>query len=242
VKRAELAEPNGLGPDDALIALALQRDVPVETIERLVALRERALAKQAEQAYNAAFAAFQAECPPVPKTSRAEIATRQGSKYGYSYAELDEIADTVRPHLTKHGLSFNWDCRVSDDGARMTATCRLRHIGGHGDSAEFPIPTASSSAMSDQQRYAAALTFAKRQSLISVLGLVTTGATPDAPGDLTPISSEQFMTLAALIQEVGADLGKFLRYAKVSRLEDIPAGRYGSLVAALEQKRKAGPR
>ena len=237
------ATPNALqttdGEPDRLLMLALQNQVPVETIERLVGLVERAQAKRAERAYFAAIAQFQNECPQIPKSSTAKIATRTGGGYAYHYAELDEIAGTIRPHLHANGLSYTWDSSVSENGAMLTCVCTVRHAEGHSVSASFAVPTATSSAMSEQQRYAAALTFAQRKSLVQALGLVTTEATPEAPQEMERITEEQTANLYALMEEVGADRRKFLAYAGVQAVEEIAAGRYGELVAALEQKRKA---
>jgi len=233
-------EPEVAAQHDPLLVLALQNKVPVETIERLVALRERADERSAARAYFAALAAFQSECPAIPKSSTAKITTRTGGGYAYKYAELDEIAATIRPYLHAHGLSYTWDSSVSENGSMLTCVCTVRHADGHAVSAQFAVPTATSSAMSEQQRYAAALTFAQRKSLVQALGLVTTESAPDAPADMERISDEAAANLDALLDETKTDRTKFLQYAGVGKIEDIPAGRYDELVALLERKRKAG--
>lgn len=227
---------------DPLLVLALQNQVSVETIERLVALRERADERSAREAYFAALRSFSAACPPVQKTSKAKITTRTGGGYEYAYAELDEIAETVRPHLEANGFAYTWDCELSTDSAILITICTLRHVAGHMTSSRFPVPTASSSAMSDQQRYAAAFTFGRRQSLFGVLGLSTTEATPDEPGQMATITAEQAANLESLLDETKRDRVKFLRYAGAASLAEIAAGRYAELVALLEQARKAGAR
>jgi len=224
---------------DPLLVLALQNRVPVETIERLVALRERAEERSAARAYFSAMARFQSDCPPIPKSSNAKITTRQGAGYSYQYAELDEIAATIRPHLHANGLSYTWDSTVSENGAMLTCVCTVRHADGHSVSASFVVPTATSSAMSEQQRYAAALTFAQRKSLVQALGLVTTDATPDAPQEMESITAEQAANLNALLDETQTDRATFLRYAASESVEAIPRNRHAELVGLLERKRAA---
>lgn len=225
---------------DPVLVLALQQQVPIETIERIVAMVERKQERLAREAYFEALTRFRAACPPVKKTSTAKITTRTGSGYTYNYAELDEIAETVRPHLEANGFAYTWDCDLSADSAILTTICTLRHVGGHAESARFPVPTSSSSAMSDQQRYAAAFTFGRRQSLFGVLGLSTTEATPDTAQDMEKITADQAANLRALCDEIKPDMVKLLAFAGVTALEDIPSGRYGEIVALLEKRRKAG--
>ena len=63
----------------------------------------------------------------------------------------------------------------------------------------------------------------------------------DDDGNLAPqgptISEAQVADLAALMEEVGADRAKFLKYMRVGSLDQIPAAAYASSVKALEAKR-----
>lgn len=220
-----------------ILQFAVESKVPVDTIERLVALKERMDAKSAAMEFNMALAAFQAECPPIKKTSRATITTKSGGQYAYSYAELDQIAQTTRPLLTKHGLSYSWDSDL--EGNKLVCTCTLRHVAGHSQSAKFSVSTDTASAMSDQQKVAAALTYARRQSLIQALGLTTTdagaygGPAPDAK-----VTDEQAAELTKLIETSGADLVRFLAYMKVSCVEEVLARDFVRAKVALTAKVK----
>lgn len=220
-----------------IIQFAIGQNVPVETIERLVALKERMDDRAAAQEYNVALARFQADCPPIKKTSTAKITTNTGSSYGYSYAELDEIARTTRPILTRYGLSYSWDSDV--EGDKLVCICTVRHVAGHAQSAKFALPTTTKSGMSDQQKVAAALTYARRQSLIQALGLTTTDPDTDGPRVDEKVSPEQIVELLDLINSTGADMAKFLAYMGVTGLEDITAVRgYDKAKKALSAKVK----
>lgn len=221
-----------------ILRAAIDSKVPVETIERLVALKERIEMRSAAMDFNAALAAFQAECPPIRKTSKASITTKSGGQYAYTYAELDEIARTTRPILTKHGLSYSWDSEVN--GNRLTCVCIVRHVAGHSQTAKFNVSTETTSAMSDQQKMAAALTTARRHSLIQALGLTTTDADTDGAEHAShdAISNEQAYELADLIKATNSDKAKFLAYIGASSLETIPASAFGRAKAALAAKVK----
>lgn len=219
----------------AILRLAIDRPVPVpiETIERLVALKERVDARDAAAEFNRAMADFQAECPSIQKTSAATITTKSGGQFGYHYAELDEIARVCRPLLTKHGLSYSWDSEM--DGTKIKCTCTVRHVAGHAQTATFTCPTESESAMSGQQRHAAALTYARRQSLVQVLGLTTTDQDTDGESR-ERITATQAFDIEDLIRDADADRGKFLAYMQVDCVDNILARDLKKATTALQDK------
>ena len=224
----------------ALFATALEKGTAgTEALAQLVELHDRVQRRRAELEFAANLVEFQSECPAVERTSTAKIATKSGAGFEYKFADFAEIVSTVRPFLARHGLSFTFDSKT--DNRALTCVCTLRHANGHSVSSSFTLPTESASAMSEQQKIGAALTFAKRQSLVAVLGLSLTDPDPEGASsrDMTPISDDQAATLSALVEEVGADMGRFLRFLGVDSLGDLPASRYSSAVAGLENKRKA---
>lgn len=185
-------------------------------------------------AFSRALTQFQSSCPPVPRTSKADILTKSGTKFSYAYADFEQIVETITPHLRDNGLSFSFDSACEAD--RLTCICTLRHVEGHCEQTAFSLPTASLSAMSLQQQVGAALTFAKRQSLVAILGLALTDPDPDAASDPTVLNQEQVADLSSLISEVNANMAKFLAYAGVSRLEEIRQADLNRLVIALRQR------
>jgi hypothetical protein len=213
-----------------LLQAAVDRGLPVEALERLQALHERVSDRAAATEFARDLATFQQKCPPIAKTSTAKVTTKSGAQYHYKYAELDQIARTIAPFLAELGLSYTWD---SDLRERMLfCVCTLRHVNGHSISATFTAPVESSAGMSEQQKHASALTYARRQSLIQVLGLTTTE--PDTDGaNPEPITQQQADDLRAFIEEVGANLTRFLKWAKIQRLEDLPARDYESAINAI---------
>lgn len=227
-------------PISAVLQAAIEKGIDPSGLEKLVALYERMSETAARKEFAQALADFQAECPSIAKTSEAQIATRSGGSYSYKYAELDAIAGTIRPLLQKHGLSYTWDSSFAN--GVLECTCTVRHANGHSVSAKFSCPTDSASAMSSQQKNAAALTFARRQSLIQVLGLTTCDSDNDGAEararESVKITEHQAANLEALIADVNADSKRFLAFFGIERLSDLPAGKFHDAVRALESKRK----
>jgi len=223
-----------------LLARAVEAGASVEALERLVALKERVDRERARRAFFEALAAAQEEMPEVPKARTAQIATRSGVSYSYRYAALEDITRVVRPVLARHGLSYAWD--VAQGDGTLIVTCVLRHVDGHEERASFPVPVDSGARMSAAQANGAALTYGRRQSLVAVLGLTTADEDIDGAGDVMEsnrITPQQAADLDALIDEVGADRQRFLAWAGVERIEDLPADRYATAVRMLERRRGA---
>lgn len=235
--REEPTSPNAV---TELVHLALEKNLPVETLERLVALHERVTDRAAASEFAGALAQFQAECPPVTKSSKATVTTRGGGTFSYTFADLTTIAQAVGPMLHAKGFSYSWDSEIKDK--MMSVTCTLRHVNGHKSTASFICPTdAATSAMSEQQKFAAALSYAKRMSLIQVLGITTADPDTDA-GNPKVISREEAEELRMLADEVKADTVKFLTYMGYPSFEEITKTDFNRARVALNAKRKAAPK
>lgn len=235
-ERVELA-PAGEPSLLRIIERAVEMGAGVEALEKIVALQERVQAGKARAEFFAALAAFQRDCPPVPKTKTARITPRSGASYEYDFAPLDVIAEHIRQPLAAQGLSYTWDSTV--EGGKLTCVCSLRHLGGHVETASFTLPIDNPSGMSEQQKVASALTFAKRQTLTSVAG-ITTADTDDDAGEEKPvvISERQAADLEALADEVNVDKAKFLGWLKAETFAGIRADKYDAAVRELERRRR----
>ena len=233
-ERAELAPSDEMA---GLMKLAIEEKVPVEVLERLMDLHERVATRNARAEFFDALANFQEEVPSIHKGNTAQIATKGGGSYSYTYATLDSIAKAIREPLRRHGLSYAWTVEDGNPG-HLSVVCVLRHIGGHVERSGFPVPIDTAAAMSGAQKHGAALTYGKRQSLTSVLGLTTTDEDTDAPlPPLEYITEGQAADLDALIEEVHADRAKFLAWLGVAQLEAIQVKDMPRAVIALEKKR-----
>lgn len=218
-----------------MLQFALEKNVPVEALEKLVALHERVSDRAARTEFATALADFQRHCPVIDKTSTAKITTKGGASYSYDFADLDHIAGSVREPLHARGFSFSWDS--TSEGKMLTAICTLRHVNGHSERASFTLPVDSASAMSEQQKYVAALSFAKRMSLVEVLGITT--ADKDTDGvDPTPISEDMVIKLEEMIETALADKNRFLAYMGVSSIREIRRSDLNKALVALEAKIK----
>lgn len=158
----------------ALMAKAVESGAPIETLERLVALAKEVREIQAREAWYEAMALFQTECPPLYKSKTATIKTRTGPGYSYKFAALDDIKPKVDPVLAKFGLSARWTSPVIEAN-KVTVECIVSHQLGHAESSgpvTMPVITGQEDVGANpMQRVSIAMTYAKRVSLLNILGL-----------------------------------------------------------------------
>lgn len=224
-----------LAPDaDRMMELAIQQgEAGVAALERLVAMRERAEDRAAARWYAEAIAQFQQSCPVVSRNSRGA--------HSAAYATLDHIMDTIRPFLRDAGLSVTFDSEDMDDG-RLKVWAVVHHRMGHSERASFTVTREKASGrMNAAQADGSAMSYARRYALCLALGISTGDRDDDGRGAGMPeeprITEEQAATLAALAEEVGADVPKFLQWMRAESFANIAASRYRKAVHGLEQKR-----
>jgi hypothetical protein len=211
-----------------MIDRALQTGQSVEVMEKLMGLQERWEKNQARKAFDAAVSAAKAEMPVV-----------QANREGHNrkrYADFAALARVVDPVIGRYGLAYRFRT-VQDD--RISVTCILSHRDGHYEETTLSGPADATGSKNAIQAIGSTLTYLQRYSLKQALGLAASDdddAQTAALGEA--VTDEQAADLEALIQEVGADRGKFLAYLKVSSLAEIPASQFKRACEALNAKRR----
>jgi len=158
------------------ISKAIDKGVDVATMEKLFALREKVRAEEAREAFVGAMASFQSECPIIEKNKT--VLNKDGRTVRYKYASLDTIVEKMRDPLSKYGLAYSW--KVKNEEGFITAIATITHKFGHSETSEFKVPVDKEGYMTEPQKYASALTFAKRYALINALGISTGEEDTDA--------------------------------------------------------------
>jgi hypothetical protein len=155
----------------ALIDKAIVAGASIDTLERLVTLAKDVRQMTAREAFFEAKAEFQRRCPAIKKTKTARIPTRSGASFSYSYAPLEEIIAMVDPLLSELGFSKSWKQKPETNG--VAANCILSHKMGHEEESGFiTMPYGSDDGrMNGAQRVGSAMTYARRYSLLAILGL-----------------------------------------------------------------------
>jgi len=103
---------------------AANPDIDVEKMERLFALQERMLTRNAELAFNESMRAAQEEMPKIYRNKE----NKQTNSY---YADLERIADAAVPCYTKHGFSLSYGTEDCPIAGSLRVPCLVSHVAGH---------------------------------------------------------------------------------------------------------------
>lgn len=166
-------------PVEALLQSAIDKNVPIETMERLLAMRRELKAEAAKEAFDRAMAAFQSECPVIEKLKPVKD---NHERVLYSYAPLDSIVAQVKEKLGKHGLSYAIQTEMT--ATHVKVICIAKHEFGHSESSTVEMPLSTRTGiMSAPQQVAATITFGKRYAFCNAFGIMTGDEDTDGKED-----------------------------------------------------------
>jgi len=168
---------------EGFISAAIQQQLPVETIEKFLAMRKELKADQAKEAFTQAMAKFQRDCPVIAKTK--VVRDKQGQER-YRFAPIDSIILQVKHVLGENDLAYDFTEERNKEEGTVTVTCTITHSMGHTKTSSFTVEIGEESFMTDTQKYAARNTFAKRYAFCNVLGIATGDEDTDSKEILSP--------------------------------------------------------
>src|SRR5579864_756084 len=158
------------GEAERLISQAIDKNIDVDKLERLLAMRSDMKKEWAKGEYDKAMAAFQGECPIIERT-------KQG--YNYKYAPLEVIAEQIKPFLLKNGLSYTFNTEEIDN--KIIVYCIVTHVAGHtGEPSKAVITKETTTKMNLSQQSGAVMTYGKRYSLMNALAIMVRDEDTDA--------------------------------------------------------------
>jgi hypothetical protein len=205
---------------NTFITDAIAKGLPVETMEKLFALREKVKAEYAKEEFMSAMANFQRDCPVIEKTKKV-FEKGSDTKVRYAYADLGGIVEQVKKPLAENKLSY--DFITEEIQGTLKVTCTVTHALGHSKSSSFQVPIGAEAYMSDVQKYGARVTFAKRYAFCNALGILTADEDTDSPED-TKVNTklagmkeqiEKFVTIDELAKFYKENQGLGKEFAKM---------------------------
>ena len=110
-----------------------------------------------------ALSQFQSECPVLQKGSQG---------YGYKYADLPSIVQTINPILKKCGLCFTQLTGGTQDEVSVTTILIHSKSGEYFETTICSSVKANAGKMSEIQAVGSIITYLRRYSLSSILGKV----------------------------------------------------------------------
>ena len=236
IKHIEPVTGQQITPMD-MLNMAVSQNADLDKMEKLMALHERWQANEAKKAYVVAMGAFKADPPTIYKEKTVSFETTKGTTT-YTHALLENAAELIGSALTKHGLSFHWNCDQLEGGI-VKVTCVITHVQGHSESVPLQAGLDQSGGKNNIQALGSTITYLQRYTLFAATGMAAKGVDDDgAKTNAEYITEGQVADLNALLDEVGADKVKFRAHFKIDKIEELPAKAYKQAVALTEAKRR----
>ncbi len=207
----------------------------VAVVKELVQMCRDQRAEEAKASFARAYFKLRKNMPAIH--ADREASDRQGNLV-YTYCSEEEIARMLEPHLISYGFAMLFGQSQAD--GRITVNVTLMHEQGHSETREFTVRAGTPNAMKDGAMCdAGGATTAWRHLMIKMFGLKSRiQENQDAAVLGAKITSDKAIYLKELLEEAKADVPAFLKFAQVTRLDDICENDYDRLVAAVRKKIK----
>lgn len=160
------------------------------------------------------------------------------------YADLRAVVTASRPFLAKHGLCVIQRTVPGNNGISYLHT-RLGHLSGQWMESVMPITPAKQ----DIQTFGSYMTYLRRYSYSSIVGVVVGEEDDDGEGCMyqerkreveeKPISKYQLNILSKELVGENKILESMLKNLSISKLADIPTGKYLQCLERIKEIKKS---
>ncbi len=205
---------------------ALNPDVDIDKMERLLQMQERVMDRQAMMAYSAAMAAMQTELPSIEE---------HGQGNNGKYATLEDIVDTVRPILQKHGFAVSFRIQTQERGIQVSGV--LMHKDGHREETSMLLPADMSGNKNAVQAFGSSTSYGKRYVLSALLNITTRGQDDNgnAADGVRLVTSFQAGQVQRLISQCPATTQEWFS-GKYGMAVQVPQADFDKLRASLAKR------
>lgn len=215
--------------------VAMSPDADIDKLERMLDMQERVLDRNAKEAYTAALAAMQIELPRVIEHGTGHNRAK--------YAKLEDINDTIRPALQKHGFAITF--RIKSENSLIWVTTVLSHKNGHSEETSIPLSLDDSGNKNAVQAVGSSISYGKRYGLCAMLNISTgdddDGQSASNPSDsVDRINKQQLDQIMALLSKANKSTAAFCKLASIDRVHDLEASRFSAAVARLKKEINKG--
>lgn len=216
--------------------MAVNPDVTIDKMERMLQMQERILDRNAEQSFSSDMVAAQSLMPAIKTTS-------WNDQTKSNYAKLDAIVTQASPVWTKAGFALSFAEDDCPNKEMIRVVCDVRHREGHCVRYHHDLPLDDSGIKGTTNKTATHATGSTmsygRRYLTCMIFNIATGDDVDGNQPVQQfIGDNQVLEITAYIQENGldeAEVLKFMRAKGVSTFELIPNdGSFGAIMKRLK--------
>ncbi len=214
---------------------ALNPNVDIDKMERLLQMQERIMERNSKAAYDAAFSAMQPELPEIAE--RGGIKDRSG-RIQSKYALWEDINEAIKPVLSKHGFGISF--RTGQSDGKIVVTGVLSHRDGHREETTMELPTDTSGSKNAVQAVGSSTSYGKRYTAQALLNLTSRGEDDDgkaagaAPVDT--ITEAQSSVIRELVEKANLATESFCKRWDIEAIPDVPASKFNEVVRSLRAR------
>jgi len=209
-----------------ILMRAIELNVDLDAFEKLVNLVEKVQIDKAKREFYEAFAKFQSQVPPILKSSEVNMGA---GRPRYNYASLYDIISKIQKPLGDNNLSFRWE--ISNNNDIIEVTCILSHSGGYELQTSIHAGKDATPGKSNVQAIASTITYLKRYTLVSLLGIGTADPDDDAQATINVDKKQEINDKDKIIEQIKSELKSckdedgvkriWIKYQKYSSDKDI---------------------
>jgi len=184
-----------------ILMRAIELNVDLDAFEKLVNLVEKVQIDKAKREFYEAFAKFQSQVPPILKSSEVNMGA---GRPRYNYASLYDIISKIQKPLGEANLSFRWE--ISNNNDIIEVTCILSHSGGYELQTSIQAGKDATPGKSNVQAIASTITYLKRYTLVSLLGIGTADPDDDAQATVNIDKKQEINDKDKIIEQIKNEL------------------------------------
>lgn len=211
---------------------AMNPNVDIDKMERLLQMQERIMERQAKASYMAALAEMQPDLPEIPEN---------GKGHGnIKYALWEDINELIKPVLGEHGFSLSF--RTGQADGKIIVTGVLSHRDGHSEETTMHLPTDTSGSKNAVQAVGSSTSYGKRYTAQALLNLTSRGDDDDGkaagskPDSEATITEAQVKIIQELIEQGKLATDAFCKRWKIQSVTDVKAKSYNEVVHSLRAR------
>lgn len=172
-----------------LIELGIKNGkLDIETLDKLMEMQFKYEERQSKKEFYRALNIFQASVKRIEKKSSASFETRSGGAMTYSYANLDDIMEAIKPALKESGLTISYHEEFEGDKIKVFSKVTLDGI--------FSIETHligkpdNTGLKNELQQLGSTIEYLRRYGMTSLLGLSTGNKDDDGKSGGRPVEDQ----------------------------------------------------
>lgn len=182
---AVIEHPDTVVPSSTAIIQVIERaalnpDIDVEKMERLLAMQERIMTQNAKIAFNESMRLAQTEMPKIRRN-------KENKETHSKYADLEAVTDQAVPIYTKHGFSLSYgtaDCPIPGH-YRITGLCA--HSAGFERSYQADVPIDNTGPKGTQNKtmthgFGSTMSYGRRYLICLIFNITLTNEDNDGNG------------------------------------------------------------